>query len=120
MEDRLSELVAHVQADFETGCASCGITTATNMPTFAPLPLVPQALCAKCPHLFPPALGSATQQAKSSFPVATLGRFMAKVRGTDSGGGEEEPVEVVVRRLVGAATSVDNLARMYEGWMPWV
>jgi phosphatidylinositol kinase/protein kinase (PI-3 family) len=25
-----------------------------------------------------------------------------------------------VQRVIGAAVSLDNLARMYEGWTPWL
>ncbi len=38
------------------------------------------------------------------------------------GGGNDEVLTVseYVDALIEEAASVDNLARMYEGWMPWI
>lgn len=59
---------------------------------------------------------------------AVLARVRSKLSGQahPSDGGESgcaaAPADVAaeVQRLIEAATSRTNLARMYEGWMPWV
>lgn len=75
------------------------------------------------------------QQQRREFAAVVLRRVRAKLDGldpTDSSGsgdrggegrvGQAPAVGVAeqVQRLIGAATSTHNLARMYEGWMPWV
>lgn len=66
------------------------------------------------------------------YVASVLQRFAAKLEGQAApGSGRDEEgsaaaaaagagVEAQVERLIAAATSPERLARMYEGWMPWV
>lgn len=49
-----------------------------------------------------------------------LQRFKNKLFGGDGEGGSRPSAAEQVDRLIAAATSPARLARMYEGWMPWV
>lgn len=68
------------------------------------------------------------EQARKGFAAATLRRFKAKLEGlTERHGlsGEGRRVSVLsveeqVEKLLQQATSIDNLAQMYEGWTPWI
>lgn len=72
--------------------------------------------------------GEQQQAERRQYAAAVLQRFEAKLTGqaagASSGGGSSTAlaaaVEEAVERLIGTATSPGNLARMYEGWMPWV
>ena len=75
------------------------------------------------------AQGAAVRRAASraAFAEKTLTRFNAKLTGLVeqlSETGErslvQQTVEEQVERLLKAATSLDNLAQMYEGWTPWL
>ena len=57
------------------------------------------------------------------FKDKLMGRMAAPIIHTEDagrGGGSGDSVAVQVQQLIAAAVSEANLARMYEGWMPWV
>jgi PI-3-kinase-related kinase SMG-1 len=79
--------------------------------------------------------GSRKQRAEArqrAFAAAALSRCTARLTGkrasaAAAGGGETAPGPTTTRNvadevaaLVGAATSVDKLSRMYEGWAAWL
>lgn len=73
--------------------------------------------------------GRCTRGERQQYATAVLSRFQAKLCGSSSGSGSQGAGEVAaaqpdvgtaVGRLIAAATSAAHLARMYEGWMPWV
>lgn len=66
--------------------------------------------------------GEQQQAERQGYAAAVLQRFEAKLAGEPPGGSGEAAatVEDAVERLIAAATSPAKLARMYEGWMPWV
>lgn len=68
---------------------------------------------------------------RQRYAASVLRRFQAKLRGqsaaaADEAGavqaeaGAESEVAEEVEQLIAAATSDDNLARMWEGWMAWM
>ena len=67
-------------------------------------------------------------QARKAFAVATLRRLRVKlegltevgVKGASGSSVSALSVEQQVDKLLQQATSRDNLARMYEGWTPWM
>lgn len=73
-----------------------------------------------------PAAGAQRAEERLRYAASVLQRFRGKLAGAPEGqlGSEGQPaaaaVEADVAWLIGAATSPDRLARMYEGWMPWV
>ena len=69
-----------------------------------------------------PAAGAQRAEERRRHAAGVLQRFHAKLSGAQLGeaGGAPPPVEADVARLIAAATSPSSLARMYEGWMPWV
>lgn len=115
-----------------TAPASPAVALVTPVPVAA----LPAALCLAAHQLYGNGEGLAAPAVAArqrAFAAAVLRRFTAKVAGlpTDAGeasaaggGGVLPPVALTeseqVRRLIVQATSVDNLARMFEGWMPWV
>lgn len=68
------------------------------------------------------------EQARKGFAHATLCRFKVKLEGLkEREGSPQEGVKVVVmsveeqvEKVLQQASSMDNLARMYEGWTPWI
>lgn len=109
-----------------------------------PLVLVPTAVP---PLLYPPPTGRKSPQKRADFAQGVLSRFEDKLYGRTEGRGKGgtdlgqrsdggDPVDKVMDKeesgsdivsvsevvvgLVRQATSVDRLARMFEGWMPWV
>lgn len=58
--------------------------------------------------------------AAAAWAPATPAAQAAAAGSNGSGTGGAVGVEEEVGRLIAAATSADNLARMWEGWMPWV
>jgi phosphatidylinositol kinase/protein kinase (PI-3 family) len=67
-----------------------------------------------------PAVGpAARREQQQQYADEVLQRFRVKLCG-DRAGGDQEAVRQQVGRLIAAATSPARLARMYEGWMPWV
>ena len=72
--------------------------------------------------------GAARQQQRREYADSVMRRFSAKLAGreVDAGSGSADAVgadadvAAQVAELVAAATSRANLARMYEGWMPWL
>jgi len=107
---------------------------------------VSKEICRRSLHLYPPTLvvpggGSShalSVQQRQSFASSALRQFMSKIKGSHSevevasasNNNRGDPSVVTpppplsvgeqVRRLVQEATDIDNLARMYEGWTPWV
>ena len=63
---------------------------------------------------------AAAAAATAAGPAAAPGALPQEAGSDGSRGGSAAGVEEEVRRLIAAATSADNLARMWEGWMPWV
>lgn len=67
-------------------------------------------------------------QARTGFAAATFRRFKAKLEGLTNRGSQADDgngvavltVEEQVEKLLQQATSRENLARMYEGWTPWI
>jgi phosphatidylinositol kinase/protein kinase (PI-3 family) len=66
---------------------------------------------------------------RQQYAASVMQRFRRKLLGHESGGEQDErldgdgsplSVEAAVDRLIAMATDPRNLARMYEGWMPWV
>ena len=90
----------------------------------------------------PAAVGAGDEQSEQRLEHAALVLHVSATAGVDDGGGpgvagsqqsvadaaaaadaveeEAEAVAAEVQRLIAAATSAANLARMFEGWMPWV
>lgn len=74
--------------------------------------------------------GGGSADKRRRYAAGVLQSFAAKLEGQAAlpGSGEARPsvaaaadgVEAQVARLIAAATSPERLARMYEGWMPWV
>ena len=71
----------------------------------------------------------AQEAARRAFADSTLRRFKAKLEGlqAEQGAGPSQErrtvvltVEEQVDKLLQQATSLDNLALMYEGWTPWI
>ena len=70
------------------------------------------------------AAGKSWKQEKNVHALTVLRRIKCKLDGRDRWPGKEreskqsgaEQVEMVVK----AATSIDNLAQLYEGWAAWV
>ena len=71
----------------------------------------------------------AQEAARRAFAESTLRRFKAKLEGlqVEQGAGPSQErrtvvltVEEQVDKLLQQATSLDNLALMYEGWTPWI
>jgi hypothetical protein len=92
-------------------------------------------------------LGKGTQSGETTFAAAAMLQFEHKVDGSgrsssvaerrkeqrveevgdrgqsgggDGGSGDVLSVSEYVESLIEEATSVDNLSRMFEGWMPWI
>ncbi|KAL4548122.1 hypothetical protein Ndes2526B_g07322 [Nannochloris sp. 'desiccata'] len=104
--------------------------------------------CASSVHLYPPPypLGKVNNNAETGFAMSAMQQFDNKVYGTgdvvvrrrreertdekkekeDSQArrtgddGYQSSVSEYVEALIEEATNVDNLSKMYEGWMPWV
>lgn len=68
------------------------------------------------------------QEEQRQYAATLLQRFRAKLLGqrvadkasAGGSGNGATAVPAAVRELIAAATAPANLARMYEGWMPWV
>ena len=70
------------------------------------------------------------QRQRQEYASSVLARFEDKLTGrlpapastarTGRGGGSGASVAAQVEQLIAAAVSEASLARMYEGWMPWV
>ena len=70
------------------------------------------------------------ERQRQEYASSVLARFQDKLmgrleaptgaEGTGRGVGSEASVAAQVQQLIAAAVSEANLARMYEGWMPWV
>lgn len=71
-----------------------------------------------------------TEKQRQDFAATVLRHFKGKLQGTlpfrssnnkDDGSAKEVmDVSEQVQRLIKLATSVDNLARMFEGWTAWI
>lgn len=68
------------------------------------------------------------EHARKAFAAATMRRFKIKLEGlTEKGPRTPEGRRIAtltvpeqVEKLLQQASSIDNLARMYEGWTPWI
>ncbi|TPX41406.1 hypothetical protein SeMB42_g05495 [Synchytrium endobioticum] len=59
-------------------------------------------------------------QERNAHAIQALKRVRAKLDGRDGGDSHRLGVAEQVDMIIKQATSVDNLAVMYEGWMPWI
>lgn len=131
----LGDLISLAQAEIEDLCTSHEFECTQNTVSFS------LSSCGASVHLYPAqAIHSSTHTA-SVFAASAMGQFEDKVTGTGTAvkkrRNEEENVDgkkendagddgfssnisEYVDILIEEARSVDNLARMFEGWMPWV
>ena len=134
----LGDLISLAQAEIEDLCTSHEFVCTQNTLSFS------LSRCGASVHLYPARaeIHSSTHTA-SLFAASAMRQFEYKVTGTGTAvkkrrneeenvGGKKENdaddddefllsnISEYIDILIEEARSVDNLARMFEGWMPWV
>ena len=138
---QLSELATTASTELEALCLAHGLNakafSASDGTVLATSSIFDGSSAAlpSAPHLYPvlPSCGSLSalveqrkvfsKEVLHTFEDKVHGRAMVKTTtssGVDSAAAAALDVPEHVEALIQEATSVDKLARMYEGWMPWV